>query len=183
MISFYSNSEGDTLLLDHILSQLNPIQHKFIHFRCNLLLLLFLLLLLLLLLSSSPFSLPLLLLLLLLLNTTVLWAPWLLVKSISTPSSPRSLHASFLFPLPSDLLQPHQSIFSVVYVFSLLLPFWQSLFTSPFSLYPSSQCVRTLHTNCTISDPCNTSCTSLLVLILQDLSFFSGPQTFLTITL
>jgi hypothetical protein len=66
--------------------------------------------------------------------------------------------------LSSNPLQPHQSIRSVVFHFSFLLPFWQSLFCI-LSLFVPSVCSHHLNLceciNFTMPAPCNISCISL----------------------
>jgi hypothetical protein len=81
--------------------------------------------------------------------------------------------ANLLFSLSSEPLQPHQSIFFVVYIFSSLLPFWQSLFCHLLSM----------------SAPPYSICPLLYILhpvtcsYLHNFSFFSGSHIFLPVTL
>lgn len=65
-------------------------------------------------------------------NTTVQCGLWFPAQSSSKPSSFWPRHASFLFSSFSNHLQIHRSISLVAFLYSLPLPFWQSLFVLAF---------------------------------------------------
>ena len=67
----------------------------------------------------------------------------------SIPSRLLPLCADFLFSLSSNSLQPHQSIFPVVFLLSLFLPFEQS-FLGAFLPYPLFQYVLTILISATL---------------------------------
>ena len=92
-------------------------------------------------------------------NTTCSCGPLLPRQSSSIPPGLWPFYSNFLFPLSSNPLQPHWSIFSVVFVFSLFTTSWQLLFVLAFFHYSMCPYNRNLSDfiNFTVSSPCNIS--------------------------
>ena len=60
--------------------------------------------------------------------TTLSYGSSFPLQSSPIPPGLWPLYANFSYPLSIDPLQPHHTISSVIYLFPLLLSFWQSLF-------------------------------------------------------
>jgi hypothetical protein len=121
------------------------------------------------------------------LTATLYCGPWLLVQSPTIPFGLWPMCAHFLFTLPSNPLQLRPSIYSVVFLFSLLLPLKLPLFIShsslvhPFiiSIRSYSQRLYTLHSVCCLLYNLRLLICSYFI----SLFFFHATWIFLTVFL